>query len=257
MRRLFKTTKSVHLQPRSAQEKNIIYAIGDIHGRHDLLLRLIDLIRTDIDQYIQENGGLKKITLIFLGDYIDRGLNSKNVIETLINLDVFGAKRIFLKGNHEAVLLDFLENPDFGLKWAKYGGRETLASYGIDLPLNLESYDRWDDMRNDFLNVIPPYHLLFLRNLQTYQIQEQYMFVHAGIDPDQDAESQTEEEYLWVRDKFLKNKKKLPYVIVHGHTPESRPVWDGRRIGIDTGAYISNTLTAAKLTRGSVEFLLT
>lgn len=241
----------------SVKDRKLIYAVGDIHGRHDLLSKIIDIIQTDIDDYTSKYGWCGRVIIVFLGDYIDRGFDSKAVIETLSNLDLQFAELVFLKGNHEAAILEFMENADAGLKWVHYGGRETLASYGIELPLNLETYDDWDEVQEKFLHTIPPYHLLFLRTLKTYRIEGEYMFVHAGMDPNKTLDQQTERDYLWIRSRFLKSTKKLPYIIVHGHTPESAPIWDGRRIGIDTGAYMSNKLTAVRLANGAVDFFLT
>ena len=233
----------------------LIYAIGDIHGRHDLLSGLLTKIKHDMSQ--QNFEGVEKTQIIFLGDYIDRGPGSKDVIETVSKLKIHGAELIFLRGNHEAAALEFLQNPNQGSKWMQFGGRETLESYGVVLPREIDTVEDWTHYGEAFAKKISPKHVSFLRSLISYKIEGEYMFVHAGINPAKPAEAQSDDEYLWIRDSFLNSMKKLPYIVVHGHTPEPRPVWDGRRIGIDTGAYMSNKLTAVRLLQGNVEFLST
>lgn len=233
----------------------LIYAIGDVHGRYDLLKRLLVLIKKDM--VASKSSEIEKIIIVFLGDYIDRGHQSKDVIETLSQLELKSVELVFLKGNHEAAILDFIENPSTGASWTKFGGRETLSSYGVDIPNSIDTIKDWEGYQRTMIANMPRHHLSFLYDLQSYKIIDEYMFVHAGVDPAVPVQSQTDNEYLWIRDAFLKSMKKLPFIIVHGHTPEPKPVWDGRRIGIDTGAYISNKLTAARLLAGEVVFLST
>ncbi|NNC38860.1 MAG: serine/threonine protein phosphatase [Hyphomonadaceae bacterium] len=245
------------LPHKKAREKSpdLIYAIGDIHGRQDLLRALIGKIKQDISEH--DHNSIQRTLIIFLGDYIDRGPGSKDVIETISKLKIHGAELIFLRGNHEAAALDFLLDPNKGANWLQFGGRETLASYGVSLPKEVSDVEDWTKYGKAFLKKIPARHMAFLRSLISYKIEGEYMFVHAGINPSKPAEGQSDDEYLWIRDSFLKSMKKLPYIVVHGHTPEVRPVWDGRRIGIDTGAYMSNKLTAVRLLAGNVKFLST
>ena len=240
-----------------AAGSDLIYAIGDIHGRHDLLIALLEDIRLDTRRSLSRLTRKPDVYIVFLGDYIDRGDRSRDVIESLCQLNFDGTQLIYLKGNHEAIALDFLENRKIDKNWFQYGGRETLVSYGVKVPDDLVNPDNLVALKDAFIAAVPPSHLNFLRALKSYWIHGRYMFVHAGIDPSKDPESQTDSEYLWVRERFLNSIRQLPYIIVHGHTPEDAPTWDGRRIGIDTGAYISNRLTAVKLFNGGVEFITT
>jgi serine/threonine protein phosphatase 1 len=244
-------------KPVRSKSKNLIYAVGDVHGRYDLLLHILRLIRKDMKEAQTSANDYDKILVVFLGDYIDRGDESKDVIETLCQTDLIEAETVFLKGNHEEALLDFIGDAEAGATWVRFGGRETLLSYGISLPKDIEKDFDWEKVRQSFVAKIPEQHLSFLQSLPSFKIDGEYMFVHAGIDPGKPVEAQTDQDFLWIRDSFLKSMKKLPYIVVHGHTPEGQPVWDGRRIGIDTGAYISNKLTAARLLNGTVGFLST
>lgn len=247
--------KVVPQNPARETTSALIYAIGDVHGRQDLLSSLLTKIRQDMSE--QNYGDIDRTLIIFLGDYIDRGPGSKDVIETVSKLKIAGAELVFLRGNHEAAALEFIHDPNKGANWIQFGGRETLLSYGVTLPRETKDIDDWTPYGKAFAKNISAKHVSFLRSLISYKIEGEYMFVHAGINPSKPAETQSDDEYLWIRDAFLKSMKKLPYIVVHGHTPEARPVWDGRRIGIDTGAYMSNKLTAVRLLKGNVEFLST
>ena len=252
---LFRQNKSGNSpHPRN---QNLIYAIGDIHGRHDLMIALLEKVRLDMISIRSRLRTKIPTFIVFLGDYIDRGHESKQVIETLCNIKFDHTELIFLKGNHEEAALKFLDMEQSDTAWLSYGGRETLASYGISCPSEGLDEISLINVKATFKEFLPSHHLAFLEQLQSYWISGQYMFVHAGIDPKKPPEEQSDKEYLWIRDGFLSSIRKLPYIIVHGHTPEDSPTWDGRRIGIDTGAYISNRLTAVKLVHDSIDFLST
>lgn len=242
-------------KPERETTSALIYAIGDVHGRQDLLASLIGKIKQDMSQ--QNKGQIARTLVVFLGDYIDRGPGSKDVIETMSKLKISGAELVFLRGNHEAAALEFLRDPNQGSNWIRFGGRETLESYGVAMPREIDEIEDFTPYGQAFLKKISAQHVSFLKSLISYKIEGEYMFVHAGIHPAKPAEAQSDDEYLWIRDTFLKSMKKLPYIVVHGHTPEPKPVWDGRRIGIDTGAYMTNKLTAVRLFEGNVVFLST
>ena len=227
-----------------------VFAIGDIHGRLDLLERLMRRL-------VEEVRGLARVEVhfVFLGDYIDRGFSSKQVIDFLVKAEWGRVIPVFLKGNHEQVLLDFLERPDVGPRWIEYGGRETLSSYGISIPSDKSDVAAWGKTSEALSRAMPETHKAFLGSCRTWHEIGQCYFVHAGIDPTKPLSDQTDEDRLWIRDKFLFSPKKADMVIVHGHTPEDEPVWNGRRIGIDTGAYITNKLTAARIFGSHVEFI--
>ncbi|MAP95529.1 MAG: hypothetical protein CMK07_11310 [Ponticaulis sp.] len=230
----------------------LVYAIGDIHGRVDLLKKLFALIKTDI-----LSSDFKTVYFVFLGDYIDRGFQSKQVIDHLLDQDWGDLKAVFLKGNHEQTMLDFLTRPEIGPQWIEYGGLETLNSYGIKPPDQRADLSAWGRVSSELSARLPKTHLEFLENLHScFELGECY-FVHAGVDPSRPLDSQSDEDRLWIRDRFLGSTKKHTKVIVHGHTPEDRPVWNGRRIGVDTGAYITNRLTAAKIQGYNIEFIAT
>lgn len=227
-----------------------VYAIGDIHGRKDLLERLVPRIK--------DHAGHSDYELVFLGDYIDRGPDSAGVVDYLIHSDTLsGIDCTYLKGNHEATLLEFLDTPEVGASWSTYGGFETLLSYGVqDVRLSKEEA-AWAKTAKALSEKLPASHLAFYRSLSSFAIRGDYFFVHAGIDPDKAIDQQTDAEFLWIRDPFLNDARQLDYMIVHGHTPQSEPSKDNRRIGLDTGAYQTGVLTAAAISATGVEFIST
>lgn len=247
----------------AAPEGLCLYAIGDIHGRHDLLERLVQMIEADA-------AGLAdgvKAQIIFLGDYIDRGLKSKDVIDFLTSGAVDRFDPVYLMGNHEEALLRFYEDASFGAQWARYGGAETLYSYSLVPPnqrASLNSHtemaaarDAWIKVWNDFRSRLPAEHLAFFQSLKPYHIAGDYMFVHAGLRPGVSLERQTMRDMLWIREEFLDDPDDFPKLIVHGHTPMDTVHHDHRRLGLDTGAFLTGKLTAARLTGTDVAFLST
>lgn len=227
-----------------------VYAIGDIHGRNDLLDRLLNRISA--------HNGDRFAELVFLGDYVDRGPDSRAVIETLVSKPAHSSLRwTFLKGNHEATLLDFLKDPSVGPAWFQYGGGETLMSYGVRPPLLKGDDAAWAEASEAFAAALPDTHAGFLRTLEPSVARGGYMFVHAGVDPARPLDAQDEKDLLWIREAFLEDSRRLERVVVHGHTPEPAPHRDARRIGVDTGAYQTGILTAAAIDNAGVEFLST
>lgn len=230
-----------------------IYAVGDVHGRADLLKRLID----DLEQDVARGGFEGRPILIFLGDYIDRGFQSKDVISILLGESLSRFETYFLKGNHEAAMLQFLSDPSIGPRWAEYGGVETLVSYGVQPPRTRTNLDDWARASDELKSRLPVEHKQFLGNLDLSVRIGDYVFVHAGVRPGMPLDQQSEHDLLWIREEFLDDRHYLGAVIVHGHTPAAKPYRDGRRIGIDTGAYLSGRLTAARFEHESVEFIMT
>lgn len=230
-----------------------VYAIGDVHGRADLLVKLLEDLRADVDR-----GGFEgRPILVFLGDYIDRGFQSKDVIDILLGDMLSPFETYFLKGNHEAAMLQFLTDPTIGPRWAEFGGIETLVSYGIRPPRTRTSREQWQQASDELNAVLPPEHLDFLNHLDLSVRIGDYVFVHAGVRPGVPLDEQSEYDLLWIREEFLADRRPLGAVIVHGHTPASAPHRDSRRIGLDTGAYLSGKLTAARFERDGVEFIST
>jgi serine/threonine protein phosphatase 1 len=222
----------------------VIYAIGDVHGRADLLSPLVRTIADDAAaMHLDE-----KPVLILLGDYVDRGNASRDVIDQVIALQAdprFDCRA--LKGNHEEALLSFLEDANFGPTWGDFGGLQTLRSYGVTPPTLRGNSDEWEKARLDFQAALPSSHLTLLRRLEAMVEYGDYAFVHAGVRPGVPLEEQSEHDLLWIRDEFLQHPSAFERVIVHGHTPEEEPFLGAHRIGVDTGAYATGVLTAVKL----------
>lgn len=216
-----------------------LYVIGDIHGRYDLL--------TDVHEKIANDAGEDAENIeIYLGDYIDRGPESAAVIDLLARSKTANTTRIFLKGNHEETLLNFLSDPLVLSGWRQYGGLETLHSYGVNAA-NARDENGFEQVRQQFAASFPQAHLTFFQSLRPYTEIGDYFFVHAGIKPGVPLHLQTEHDLLWIRDEFLHSRADHGKMIVHGHTPVDGPeVWPNR-INVDTGAYLTNRLTCLVL----------
>lgn len=217
-----------------------IYCIGDIHGRFDLLLQLHAKIRSDVANY---NHAVK---IIYVGDYIDRGYESKKVIDYLLSDPFSGFESIFLMGNHERVLLDFLREPEAGSAWFSFGGLATLASYGVKIS-GIPSSAQLHELSRAFKEALAPAHLSFYQHLLPFYQQGAYYFAHAGVRPGVNLKHQKPEDLLWIRDKFLGSHKFHGKIIVHGHSVADKAVVLHNRIGVDTGAYASDILSCVVL----------
>ena len=227
-----------------------IYAIGDVHGRADLLKRLLAVIEEDCATIEQQ------AHLIFLGDYIDRGFQSRQVISTLIELDQNPKyKTTFLKGNHEQAMLHFMRDHRIGPDWASFGGRETLISYNVVPPKSVDMVDQWEPIQKSLKRRIPEEHVTFLETLAVSHQIGPYAFVHAGVKPGVPYDQQRDEDKLWIRDEFLNAQDKEDLFIIHGHTPVDMPYRDHRRVNVDTGAYFTGKLAAVKIYKDQMSFL--
>lgn len=220
-----------------------IYAIGDIHGRLDLLLEADRRIEADIAKD-------ERALAIYLGDYIDRGPASCGVLEHLStnrNLNFF---RLCLRGNHDDVFLRFLDRPLEEWGWLDLGGKETLRSYGFTIdPFRDRALGR--DALVDILSAkIPASHREFVASTPLWARSENFLFVHAGIQPGIVLERQDPHDFMWIREPFLSKGPGLPFTVVHGHTPGTSVSYGPNRIGIDTGAYATGRLTVLRLFRG-------
>ena len=219
-----------------------VYAVGDIHGRIDLLHRLNARILADA-----EAAQADSCVVIYLGDYVDRGDRSREVVQSLIENPIPQFECVSLLGNHEALLLEFLDNPTRGNSWIFNGGDTTLRNYGVEVG-NPEFYKGgWERLRDRFAECLPEAHLQFLRNCPLMHKEGDYLFVHAGIRPGVPLQEQMREDLLWIREGFLDCEDDLGKVVVHGHTPAKEIQVRPNRIGIDTKAWMSNTLTCAVL----------
>jgi serine/threonine protein phosphatase 1 len=214
------------------------YAVGDVHGRLDLLDRLLAQVQRDlIDR------PARKVLLVFLGDLIDRGPSSAQVVERLRTYRADGVRTVFLLGNHEEVLLRILDGDTSLLPtWLQFGGMQCLQSYGVDLRKVRNATG--DKVLAVVRGAIPQSHKDFLSSFVDTCRFGDYLFVHAGIRPGVSLEEQLQTDLRWIREPFLFDDTDHGFVVVHGHTI-SEDVEDlSNRIGIDTGAYRTGVLTA-------------
>lgn len=231
-----------------------VYAVGDIHGRLDLLKELLAYMATDAGRHSAD----RKRDLVFLGDYIDRGPESPQVIDALLKLDWPGFTPVFLMGNHEDAMLEFLDGDSDGVAWLSYGGLETLVSYGVAVRRLPSNDAAASELREALRAAVPQRHVDFLRRCALSHVVDDYVFVHAGIRPGLSLEQQERHDLLWIREEFLRAPSALPgYVVVHGHTICDEPQDLGHRIDIDTGAFVSGRLTCVVLRGATRRFLMT
>lgn len=228
-----------------------IYAIGDVHGCLDLLQRAEARIAADIAA--TGRAGL----VVLLGDYIDRGPASAQVLDHLIAPSALGLKRLPLCGNHDDLFQRFLADPDAGADWLGLGGEQTLKSYGIDIHNGtFRQRSRAGTLKALIDGTVPEIHRQFLAGLPVSLKVGDLFFVHAGIRPGIPTEDQSESDMLWIREPFLSDGPKLPHLIViHGHTPHDAPSPGPQRIGIDTGAFYSGVLTVLRIDGSQVAFI--
>ncbi|MCR9212711.1 MAG: metallophosphoesterase [Proteobacteria bacterium] len=226
------------------------YVVGDIHGRNDLLLPLLDRIVEDAAHRSKPH-----TDLIFLGDYVDRGGMSKEVIDTIIDLNLPDINIVTLNGNHEASMLMFMEDPIRNRRWLHYGGEATLRSYGIEFSFGEVEEENIQSAATALSKAVPDRHKKFLNSLvDSYSVGD-YFFVHAGVDPSLSLKDQKPRALYWIRDEFLAHEDAYEKIVVHGHSISKTPEFKSNRIGIDTGAFYSNTLTCLVLDGNSKEIL--
>ena len=234
----------VKSRPQASTGGALIYAVGDIHGRSDLLAPLLLKLEDDIDKL----GHSHPPVVLFIGDYVDRGPDSRGVVERILALRKLSGWDVrTLKGNHEHQLLAFLDDSKKGPAWVEFGGTATLASYDVEPPPARSDADRWEQARSQLQASLSGEHLAFFRGLDLAVVCGDYLFVHAGVRPGVPLHDQAEADLLWIRDDFLSSSQAFGKVVVHGHTPEAEPYLGQNRIGIDTGAYATSTLTAVRL----------
>jgi serine/threonine protein phosphatase 1 len=225
-----------------------IYAIGDIHGCANLLDRMVEEISRDL----AERPCADSLT-VTLGDYVDRGTDSRGVIDRLAG-NPFPTALIALKGNHEEMLEAFLNQPDSAAEWRSYGGLETLHSYGIDVGPLMRGRD-YERAAREFREALPQTHVDFLAALRPALEVGGYFLCHAGVRPGVPLSRQRPEDLLWIRDQFLGSKADFGKIVVHGHSPQETPEHLPNRINVDTGAFMTGRLTCAVLEPASVRFL--
>ena len=226
-----------------------LYVIGDIHGRLDLLQRMCGLVNADIGSSGRHN------LIVTLGDYIDRGPDSRGVIDYLLS-NPFAGQFVGLKGNHEALLEKFLGDSTIGADWWRLGGLETLKSFGITVGPRMT--------RRGFKKAAVQLHktlsqqqLEFFSSLKTSLVVGSYFLCHAGVRPGVALDLQNDDDLLWIRDEFLESKIDFGKIVIHGHTPTREPQVLANRINIDTGAFDSGRLTCVVLEEGQHRFIST
>lgn len=260
----------------SVPKGTAVFAVGDIHGRIDLLLEMHKRILLKAKDLPPET----RKTIVYLGDYIDRGTDGAGVIDLLLSAPLPGFDAVYLLGNHDLALLSFLKGEADFLRWSQdkkerfelpthylvsqnvvnwlydSGGLETLRSYGVDTfkdptPQNIAA------MRVQLLRKIPTDHISFLENLKLSATKGDFFFVHAGIDPHRSLSNQRPSDMLMIREPFLNSKKVYEKVIVHGHTPYQIPAIRNNRIGIDTEAYQTGVLSGLIINGDAISVLQT
>ncbi len=227
-----------------------IYAIGDIHGCAGLLERLHEMIAQDAAAR-----GPAHNQLIYLGDYVDRGADSRKVLALAGGETPHGFEKLHLIGNHEALMLDFLDNPAGGANWLSWGGAEALRSFGVEPPSEFSTPEHMIEAAAQLRDALTPQEMLFLTGLRRYHRVGHYFFTHAGVMPGVPLEEQDQNDLIWIRGPFLDSEKNFGAVVVHGHSVRREVEMKPNRIGIDTGAFATGKLTCLGL-QGKERWLL-
>ena len=225
-----------------------IYAIGDIHGRRDLLDQLLSRTNADI-----RARPTTRALHVFLGDYIDRGASSRETIDRLIEHRTEN-ETVLLKGNHELIAVRCLSDRGLFDQWLRLGGAETLISYGIALG-PIASGKSVAELQSAFHSALPPAHLQFFRELQTSYSCGDFFFSHAGVKPKIELSRQKENDLLWIREEFLSSSEDFGKIVVHGHTPSQEIEVEPNRINIDTGAFATDRLSCLVIENTSLSFI--
>jgi serine/threonine protein phosphatase 1 len=233
---------------RRVPDGTLVYCIGDIHGRDDLLRQMAQRIDADL-----KTRSLDHAVTVFLGDYIDRGPDSKSVVERLASGN-WPTSIIALAGNHEDFLLTFLDDAGTLDFWRGQGVLETLHSYGVDVGPAMAGRD-FEEVQAAFTACFPKQHRNFLEALKVSASIGDYFFCHAGVRPGVALDRQNRDDLLNIREPFVSSKAEHGKLVVHGHTPAVAPEVRPNRIGIDTGAYATGRLTCLILEKDQQRFL--
>jgi serine/threonine protein phosphatase 1 len=227
-----------------------VYAIGDVHGCDELLAEVHAAIAEDLRRRSTETH-----RIVHIGDYVDRGAKSAQVVERLLRLTETDRQVVCLSGNHEDALVRFLDDPeDWAPTFLGYGGVATLQSYGVDAEAAYGA-GGLRGLRDRFAAAMPAAHQAFLRNLPLVARFGDFVFCHAGIRPGVLLEKQTADDLRWIRREFLESSRDHGFVVVHGHTPAEQPEVRRNRINIDTGAVFAGRLTCVVLEGTEYRFL--
>jgi len=224
-------------------------AIGDVHGRADLMMRLLETL---------EHAPYAELPLVFVGDYVDRGEHSAEVLRHLqgiVNSEA-GARIICLRGNHEDMLLNFLLDPvQHGPRWLRYGGLQTMASFKAPLVAQTAPPDAWTEARDVLSEAMGDDMITWLTELPTMWSSGNVAVVHAGADPEKPIDVQDEAVLMWGHKKFEAQDRTDGVWVVHGHTIVDNALAENGRISVDTGAYATGVLSAALVQPKDVSFL--
>lgn len=229
----------------------LVYAVGDIHG---YAAQLDDLLRIIADDAAIAAPAERPL-VVLIGDYVDRGPDSRRVIDRIIALQADPRFEVAaLKGNHEDALDRFLSDPGFAPAWIANWGQATLLSYGVAPPIAFDPI-ACEAVQAQFAAVFPDAHRAFLDRLSLTLTVGDYLFAHAGVRPGVPLDAQADRDLIWIRYDFLESDADFGKVVVHGHTPSETPEVRKNRINVDTGVYFTGVLTAVRLEGESRRFL--
>lgn len=238
-------------QPDSFDVEGILYAVGDVHGKLDLLKGMVARLRDDIEG--GEASQPKK--LIFMGDYVDRGEDSRGVLQFLSELSIPDCEIVFLRGNHEQQMIDFIDEPLTKKRWLDWGGMETLQSFDQPAIFATASDDALLKSSAAFREALGPLRQFVDQRMQIWRREGNVIFSHAGMDPSLSIDQQINKTMLWGSQAFMERGGPEGFWHVHGHVIHDQPAVIGNRIAVDTGAYKSGVLTAARITSDGCAFL--
>ncbi len=250
--KLFRFNQELLAVDRAIAPGRRVYAIGDIHGRYDLLQDMHEKIAEDA----AESAAATRV-IVYLGDYVDRGLRSRDVIDYLLGDPMPDFECIHLLGNHEFAMREFLDDAEYGFNWLGFGGETTLLSYGVTMTPRQVTAKGLEEARQQFRGLIPASHVEFLDGLRLYHVEDDYLFIHAGVRPGTPLERQDPHDLIWIRDEFLDSTIDHGRLVVHGHSIVRRPEIRSNRICVDTGAYATGQLTALVIEEDTVALLST
>lgn len=243
---LTKSRARLAISPDSVED---IFSIGDIHGRIDLLVQAERKILS------APSGSDRTRLVIYLGDYVDRGPDSRAVIQHLLSPLPEPFRRICLCGNHDDAFHQFVTSLTFKGTWLSFGGDATLRSYGIDSNYLMKISPNGAQLKKRVATELPETHLAFLREAPVSLLVGDYLFVHAGIVPGVPLERQSDADLMWIREPFLSKGPLMDLTVVHGHTPSVDVVFGNNRIGIDTGAYMTSKLSILHIQNGTASVI--
>lgn len=241
---------SINLRPMQVEMRpeRPFYAIGDVHGCLKQMQAALNRIDDDIEAHEIDDP-----TLVFLGDYVDRGPNSAGVLEEVMQLALSDPEAVIcLMGNHERMMLDFLDKPlKAGPRWLRYGGVETLESFGIESITQDAEPEQLYEACEELWDALPEGMEPWLRHLSMRWSCGNLHCVHAALDPAHPIKQQSQETMLWGCESFMKTPRSDGNWVIHGHTVVDKPVWENSRISLDTGCYYTGNLTAAAFTNNT------